>query len=137
MSRTLKDLRDDELVQLYIMKRDNISKKKAAYDLDVADETSHMDKIESTLLGRLIESGAESVRTKMGTAYKILKKTSSIADWDILLKYVQTNDAWELLTRGVNKTVVEQYLTTNQELPPGVNFRTEVVLGFRRPTSTE
>jgi len=132
MGRAVTDLRNDELVHMYIMLRDEIAKKKAAFDLDVADMKAKQTKIEGILLHRFQESGEESARTKFGTAFKTTKKFASVADWDSLLDYIKKEDAWELLTHAVSKTVVEQFVAANDELPPGVNWRTEVTLGIRR-----
>lgn len=125
-------LRDDELVRLYIGLRDRRAKRKAAYEQDDAPDAAKMDKIEGLLLRRMQESGQESVRTAAGTAYKTSKNYASVADWDVLLQFVQEHGAWEMLTRGVNKSAVEQYKAVAEELPPGVNMRTEVVVNFRR-----
>ena len=133
MSRSISELRNDELVQMYILLRDAIAKEKAEFDQRVADKKAKQERIEGILLKRFDDSGEESARTKFGTAYKSVKKTASVGDWDSLLDYVRENEAWELLTRAVNKTVVEQFVAANDDLPPGVNWRTEVVLGFRRP----
>lgn len=132
MARQVTDLRDDELVKLFIMLRDDIAKEKANYELAVADKKAKQLKIEGILLGRFNETGAESVRTAYGTAYKSTKKQASVADWDALLNYIRTEEAWELLTRAVSKTVVEQFVAANDDLPPGVNWRSEVTIGVRR-----
>lgn len=133
MARSITDLRNDELVQLYIALRDDIAAAKASYESAIADRKAKQDKIEGILLHRFDESGDEAVNTKFGTAYKTTKKYASVADWDSLLNYIRGNEAWELLNRAVNKTVVEQFVAANDELPPGVNWRQEVTLGFRRP----
>lgn len=126
------ELRDDELVKLYIGLRDRRAKRKAEYELDDAPDEAKMEKIEGILLHRMQESGQESVRTAAGTAYKTTKVYTSVADWDSLIAFIKQHDAWEMLTRGVNKTAVEQYKAANDDLPPGVNLRTEVVVNFRR-----
>jgi hypothetical protein len=126
------ELRDDELVKLYIGLRDRRAKRKAAYENDDAPDAKKMETIEGILLHRLQTSGAESVRTNFGTAYKTTKSYASIADWDAFIQFVQQHDAWEMLTRGANKTAVEQYRAANEDVPPGVNLRTEVVVNFRR-----
>jgi hypothetical protein len=129
---TATELRDDELVKIYIGLRDRRAKRKAAYEQDDAPDATKMDKIEGILLHRMQESGQESVRTAAGTAYKTTKSYCSVADWDAILRFVQEHGAWEMLTRGVNKSAVEQYKAVTEDLPPGVNMRTEVVVNFRR-----
>lgn len=136
MGRSITDLRNDELVQLYIGLRDAVAAEKADFETRVADKKAKQEKIEGILLHRFQESGDESVTTKFGTAYKTTKKYASVADWDSLLDYIKTENVWELLTHAVSKTVVEQFVAANDELPPGVNWRTEVTLGFRRPKAS-
>jgi hypothetical protein len=129
---TVVELRDDELVKLYIGLRDRRAKRKAAYETEDAPDAKKMDKIEGILLKRMQDSGQESVRTSNGTAYKSIKRFTSVGDWESLLTYVRNNDAWELLTRGVSKSAVEQYRAVNEDVPPGVNMRTEVTVNFLR-----
>jgi len=126
------DLRDDELVKVYIALRDRRAKRKAAFEEEDAPDNDKMEKIEGILLRRMQESGQESVRTAAGTAYKTTKHYTSVADWDAFLDFVKRNDAWEMLTRGVNKTAVEQFKAANEDIPPGVSLRSEVVVNFRR-----
>lgn len=126
------EMRDDELVKLYIGLRDRRAKRKAAFEEEDAPDKMRMDKIEGLFLHRLNESGQLSVKTSAGTAYKTTKSYASVADWDTLIEFVKQHDAWEMLTRGVTKSAVEQYRAANEELPPGVNMRTEVVVNFQR-----
>lgn len=132
MARSVTDLKNDELVQLYVALRDDISREKSDFEQRIADRKAKQLKIEGILLRRLQDAGDEAVRTKYGTAYKSVKKSASVADWDAVRAFVETHDAWELLTRGVNKTVVEQFVAANGELPPGVNWRQEVTIGVQR-----
>ena len=126
------ELRDDELVKLYIALRDRRTKRKAAYEAEDKPDSKKMETIEGLLLQRLTASGAESVRTACGTAYKTTKSYASVADWDAFLTFVKQHGAWEMLTRGANKTAVEQYRAASDDVPPGVNLHTEVVVNFRR-----
>lgn len=126
------ELKNDELVRLYVALRDDIAKEKADYENRVADRKAKQLKIEGILLKRLQDAGDEAVRTKYGTAYKNIRTSASVADWDSLLNFVKQEEAWELLTRGVNKTVVEQHVAANGDLPPGVNWGQEVTIGVQR-----
>ena len=125
-------LRDDDLVKVYIALRDRRALRKAAFEAEDSVDDHKMDKIEGIMLRRLSESGHESVRTAFGTAYKVTKTRASVADWDSLIKFIIANDAWELLTRAVSKTAVEQHRQVSGEIPPGVNISAEVVVNFLR-----
>ena len=122
----------EELVDKYIELRDAKSKVKAAYDAKVARIDAVLDKIEGVLLTQFQESGMESVRTKSGTAYKQTRTSAGIADWDSVLEYIRENDLWNMLERRVSKAAVEQFKDAHGDLPPGINWREEVVINVRR-----
>lgn len=126
------ELREDQLVQLYIGLRDRRAKRKAEFEGVDKPDAAKMDQIEGVLLRRMQETGAESVRTKFGTAYKTTKSFASVADWDSLLDYVRGSSAWELLYKNVSKKAVEQHAVEHGEPPPGINMRSEVVVNFMR-----
>lgn len=127
------ELKNDELVRLYVALRDDISKEKADYENRVADRKAKQLKIEGILLKRLQDAGDEAVRTKYGTAYKNIRTSASVADWDALAPFLEENDLWkDLLTHSLSKVAIEQYVAANGELPPGVNWRQEVTIGVRR-----
>jgi len=130
--RGLSELRNDELVQLYIGLRDRRAKRKADFNNADAEDKERQAKIEALLMKKMAESGDEAVRTKAGTAYRTTRTTASMADWDAFLAYVKEHDAWELLTHSVSKDGVSQHLAANDELPPGVNWREEIVVNVRR-----
>ena len=122
----------EELVNKYIELRDAKAKLKAAFDAKVSKLEAVLDKIEAALLQEFTESGMESVRTKAGTAYKQTRTSAGVADWDATLRFIQENDLWHMLERRVNKAAVEQFKDANGELPPGLNWREEVVINVRR-----
>lgn len=122
----------NDLVEQYIKLRDKKAALKAEYDTKVAGVEALLDKIEAVLLKTFNETGMESVRTAMGTAYKSLRTSASIADWDAFYAYVKANEAHELVERRCNKTAVEQHKSATGDLPPGVNWREEQVVNVRR-----
>lgn len=122
----------EELVGKYVELRD----KKKAIDDEAKSKTERitavMDKIESILLLSFQTSGTESVRTAAGTAYKQTRTSAGVADWPAVLEFIKENQLWDMLERRVAKAVVEQYKEEHGELPPGVNYRSEVVVNVRR-----
>lgn len=122
----------EELVEKYIELRDAKAKVKAQYDAKVERIESVLEKIEAVLLQQFNESGMESVRTKSGTAYKQTRTSAGVADWDSVLEYIRENDLWNMLERRVSKAAVEQFKDAHGDLPPGINWREEVVINVRR-----
>lgn len=122
----------EDLVTKYIELRDTKAKIEAEMKAKTAKIVSIMDRIEAAILAEFQESGVESVRTKDGTAYKQTRTSAGVADWDATLSYIQQNGLWHMLERRVSKAAVEQFKEANGELPPGLNWREEVVINVRR-----
>ena len=124
---------DVTLLKLFIALRDRRSRRKTSYQADDEDDRMKQDKIEIEFLRRFGERGIDNVSAHgVGTAYKSTRSSATVADWDSFLDHVQSNDAWELLERRVNKTAVEQFKAVNDDLPPGVNWSVSQVVNFRR-----
>lgn len=122
----------EELVSKYIELRDVKSQLKAKFDAKVSKIDSVLDRIEAAILNEFTESGVESCRTKAGTAYKQTRTSAGVADWESVLVFIRENDLWHMLERRVNKSAVEQFKEAHEELPPGINWREEVVINVRR-----
>lgn len=122
----------NDVVTKYIQLRDKKSQLKAEYDAQVAKIDAIMDKVEGKLIEYFQETGLESIRTDAGTAYKTTRVSASVADWDMLLSHVLTSENYQLLEHRVSKKAVEEFKTANNDLPPGVNWREEVVVNIKR-----
>lgn len=122
----------NDLVAAYIKARDKEAALKAEYEAKKAPVEELRKKIEARLLQHMNESGVEAVRTEAGTAYKAVRSSCSVADWDAFFAFVQRNEAWHMLEHRVSKTAVEQYRDVGNRLPPGLNWSETVVVNFRR-----
>lgn len=125
----------NDLVEKYIQLRDKRAEVRKAYTDRVAKIDSLMEKIEGMLLKVFNETGMDAVKTEFGTAFKSVRSSSTVADWDVFRTYVIAKDAWELLEHRCSNAAVAQHKEANGELPPGVNWREEVVINVRRPTA--
>ena len=122
-----------EAVTLYIQLRDKKAQMKSDFDASVAPITEKMDKLEAKLLDVFNKTGMDSVRTEHGTAYTAVRTTASIADREAFMEFVKANEEWSLLEVRASKTAIEQFRDSNDnELPPGVNIRSERVVNIRR-----
>ena len=121
-----------KLVEGYIKLRDKKAELKAKHDAEMAPINAMMDKIEIHLLKQMQEQGVESYKTGLGTAYTATRTSATVADWDSLLGFVREHNLWQMLERRVSKTAVDEYVAANQDLPPGVNLRSEVCVNVRR-----
>lgn len=121
-----------ELVQKYIEIRDAREERKRAYNEADASDKAKQEKIEAKLLEVFQQSGIESLRTDAGTAYTTSRTTASVADKEAFMAFVTEKQEWPLLEVRAAKTAVEQYKDANGDLPPGINWRSEVVVNIRR-----
>jgi hypothetical protein len=129
----VQDLPNDKLVGVYIELRDRRAQRKAAFANEDAADKSRQESIEGVLLRRFQDDGIESVRTANGTAYKSTQSSATVADWDTFFGFVREREAWELVERRCSKDAVKQYKAANDEqLPPGLNWREEIVINVRR-----
>ena len=121
----------DDLVGKYLKLRELKKQKEEAYKQDVAPVSEMMDKLEMLFLQRMNEAGLESLPTKHGTPYKTKRTSVTVADWESSLPFIRTNELWHLLERRVSKTAVQQYVEEHGDLPPGLNWREEIVVNVR------
>ena len=121
-----------EVVEKYIELRTKKAQFKAEYDMKVADIDKNLDKIEGKLLEVFEQTGLDSVKTPFGTAYTTTKTSVPVADKEVFMEFVRSNDEWPLLEVRASKASVEQYKEEHGELPPGVNWRVERVVNVRR-----
>lgn len=121
-----------ELVTKYIEIRDKKAEFKAAYDAKVQKVDEVLSRIEAKLLETFDSAGMDSVKTPNGTAYVSKRTTTSVADREAFMEFVKANDEWPLLEVRASKSGVEQYQESHDDLPPGVNLRTERVVNIRR-----
>ncbi len=75
---------------------------------------------ETWLMAKFNELGLQNVKTPHGTAYKSTLFTAKVEDWTKLLTWIRENDRWMFLNKAVNKTAVQDLVTTSGEIPPGV-----------------
>lgn len=122
----------NNIVTKYIQLRDKKGEIKAEYDAKVAKIDEVMDKVEAKLIEYFASTGLESVRTSAGTAYKSSRVSATVADWDSLLSHILTTENYQLLEHRVSKKAVEEFKAANEDLPPGVNWREEVIVNIRR-----
>lgn len=121
-----------DLVAKYVELRDKKAEYKASADAKIEKMDAVLNKIECKLLEVFDNLGMDSVKTEFGTAYKSVRSSASVADRDTFMEYVKANGEWQLIEVRAAKLAVEQFKDVNNDLPPGVNWREERVVNFRR-----
>jgi hypothetical protein len=124
----------DDATKIYLSLRDEKDRIEAEAKKAKRAITEKMEVIEQWFLLKGDNEGVESWKTPFGTPYFAEASNASVGDWDEVLDYVKNNDAYEILTHGVNKSAIREFLEKNDELPPGVNYTTVRKLYVRKPT---
>jgi hypothetical protein len=121
-----------EIISKYIQLRDKKAQMKAEYEGAVAPIQAALDKAEAAMLTVMQQQGVESFRTDAGTVYQSTRTSASVADWDSAFGFIQANNLWNMLEKRVSKSAVDEYVAQNNDLPPGINYRSEITVGVRR-----
>jgi hypothetical protein len=121
-----------DAVKLYVKLRDEATELKRKYQEEAEKIKGNMDKIEAALLVAMDATGMESVRVDGGTAYIATQVSATVADRDSFLNYCKEKGEWSLMDIRAMKTAIAQFKAANADLPPGINWREERVVNFRR-----
>ena len=123
----------DHVVERYVALRDKKSSIENEAKERVVALKEKMSLLDAYIRQEADRQGVTSFRTEHGTAYVTTSDFASVADWDALLDYVKSNEAFDLLERRVSKNAARQYLEETGAVPAGVNYGTKVSVGIRRP----
>lgn len=121
----------DKLVAAYVKLRDLKAQLEAEAKAKVKPVTEKMDQLEGILLAALQETGQNSANTPAGTAYMTTDNKVSVADWPAFLEFVQQKGEWDLIKRAASKEAVMLFKEANNEIPPGINWSSEMKLGVQ------
>lgn len=122
----------DQVIAAYVQLRDQkeaLKKKQAA---EMAPINDNIYKLGLWLQKTLQESGQTSAKTSAGTAFLQTDTAVAIADWDATLAFIKANDLFAMLERRVSKSVVQDYIESHNEVPPGITVKSEVSCHVRR-----
>lgn len=129
-------LKVDEVVAAYIELRD----KKAEVERETKERVEKikhkMDKFEAWFQQYLDDTGQTSAKTHAGTVFLTTTDFARVADWDAVLEFIKTREAYDLLEKRVSKTAVRGYIDTDNNVPPGVNYGSKISVNVRRPNET-
>lgn len=90
--------------------------------------------IEAWLHERMQTLGTDQFKVQgVGTAFKKVTDFCSVADWNSVLDFAKEHDAYHILTKGVSKTAVKEFMDQHDGIPPpGVNYGMKEEVMVRR-----
>lgn len=122
----------EKLVEAYVKLRDKKSEIESRHKDELAPIRKLMVDIEGKMLQQMEEMNTTSLRTKAGTAYQTVRVSATVADRDAFRNYCAENDAWELADIRAGKTAIRAMVEDTGELPPGINWREDIGVNFKR-----
>ena len=125
----------DQVIAAYMTLRSKRDAIEGEVKTKVADIKAKMEKLESWIKTQADAQGVTSFKTKHGTAFLTTTDYANVGDWDAVLEFIKTNDAFEMLEKRVSKTAVRNYVENDKFVPPGVNYGTKLEVNVRKPTT--
>lgn len=123
----------DQMVDYYVKLRAKIKEEDDAHKEKMRAKRDALEKLEGMLLQAVQATGGDSITCKgIGTVYKTVKKSATIADGDAFRRHVIGTQDFDLLDWRANVTAVEAAITRDLEPPPGINFSSFVTVNIRK-----
>jgi hypothetical protein len=129
------DVTVEQVVAAYMKLRDKKKAIEAEADSKVQEIVQKMEKFETWIREKATEQGVTSFKTNAGTAFLTTVDFANVADWDAVLSFIKTNEAYDMLERRISKTAVRSYIEAHKEVPAGVNYGTKLSVNVRKPAA--
>jgi len=138
MAEEKKAMTVDEAIAAFLKLRN----KKDSMEAELKQKTDAiakiMTKLEQYLMVQASEQGVDSFKTEHGTAFIKEADYASVEDWDVVLEFIADKQAYEFLTKKVNKLAVREYIEENDGLmPPGMTYGVRRGIQVRIPTGSK
>jgi hypothetical protein len=126
----------DEAVSAYVATRDELREKQRAFKVEEKGLDDTLERISMWLRDKADELGVDSFKTQGGTAFRSVKTSYRVATggWDQFIGWVKANDAFQCLEKRVAKVATKEIHDATGEVPPGIDYITEVEMDIRRPS---
>lgn len=126
----------DKLVSAYINLRAQRSQLAAEFEEADAVLKSQQDMVSQKLLDICKEIGADSLKTKHGTASRRVSTRYETTDWGSLYAFIKEHEAIQLLEQRIHQGNMKSFLEDHPDLhPPGLNTNRRYTIAVRKVTN--
>ena len=127
----------DRLIEAHQAVKMARAARKQLFDEEDAKLEADQNMIRAVILDHLNKTGAQSIATEHGTAYRREVLKPSAADWSAIWEWMKAHDGFDIMERRLKAGFVKEYIENhNGQLPPGVNAHYEYEVSVRRPTKS-
>lgn len=124
----------DDAINVYVATRDALAEERKSYNVYEAKAKNYMDRIEMFIKDKADEIGVDSFKTKSGTAYRTVKTSYRVGQWDLYLAWMKETGNFQCLEKRAAKNAVKEIHDETGEIPPGLEYVAEVAFDVRRPS---
>ena len=132
MELELSDLTISSLIRQYIGVRDELNKRREEYQTYEKNAKDLMSRISMALRDKADELGVDNFKTKEGTAYRNMKTSYRVSNWDELIQFIRQTGNYQMLEKRVAKNATAEIHQAMDHIPPGVEYHVEVEFNVRR-----
>lgn len=124
----------DEAIGTFVEMRNLIRERKHVWDTEEKAKKLYLEKIQMWLRDKADELGVDSFNSRMyGTAYRAVKTSYRVGNWELFIDWVKENNLFHCLEKRCAKLAVKEVHELNGEVPPGLEYHTEVEMDVRSP----
>lgn len=128
----------DQVIEVHQRIKDARAALKQTFEQQDSELESQQQKLRAVILQHLNATGAQSIATAHGTAYRREVLKPSASDWTAIWDWMKQNDGFEIMERRLKAGFVKEYMEQhNGALPPGVSAHYEYEVSVRRPTKSK
>jgi len=121
-----------EMVKHYVSLRAELDAQRKEYQAIEKSLKAEMDKIMLEVMTLADNIGVDNFKTPYGTAYRNIKQSYKVDDWDTYVQWAKNHDALHTIQKRVTKTAVDEIVEETGEIPPGLDLFTEVTFNFMK-----
>lgn len=129
----MKDMGIDQLIKMGVEIRDELRVETRRFNDFEASAKGMLVRISHALKIKGDELGVNSFSTNEGTAYRNLKESYRVGNWDQILQYIKDSGNFQMLEKRVAKLATKEIHKTEGQIPPGVEYIAEEEFVIRRP----
>ena len=124
----------ERLMKADINMRDVIASK----EKEIKKIKEERSQVQAILLEACKHLKSDSLKNKVGTLTRRVKKRYWTTDWPSMYKFIKEKGLMEFMEKRLNQTNIKEYLVEHpDELPPGLQSSAEYAITIRRNKSYE
>jgi hypothetical protein len=122
----------DQVIAAYLELRRHKDEIVKRHKEELAPVTDKLNKLLSWTQNQLNSQGQKNARVDSGTAFLQTDTSVTVQDWDTVIGFIKEHGLFEMLERRVSKGVVQEYIESTGEIPPGVKVSSEISCHIRK-----